>query len=91
MRRASIEGREEVELGYRVAAARWGQGISTEMAEALVGVAREPLGLEEIVAFTLPYNVASRRVMEKVGFRYERDIEWAALAHVLYRQRLVSG
>ena len=91
LRRASIEGREEVELGYRVAAARWGQGISTEMAEALVGVAREPLGLEEIVAFTLPYNVASRRVMEKVGFRYERDIEWAALAHVLYRQRLVSG
>jgi RimJ/RimL family protein N-acetyltransferase len=61
------------------------------MASTLVGLARERLGLEEIVAFTLPHNVASRRVMEKVGFRYERDIEWAGLPHVLYRQRLASS
>jgi [ribosomal protein S5]-alanine N-acetyltransferase len=88
LRRVVIEGRDEVELGYRVAAAWWRRGIATEMASALVGVAREELGLAEIVAFTLPYNVASRRVMEKVGFAYERDIEWAALPHVLYRRRL---
>ena len=88
LRRVQIEGRDEVELGYRVAAAWWGRGIATEMATALVRVARERLGLEEIVAFTLPHNLASRRVMEKVGFRYERDIEWVGLRHVLYRQRL---
>jgi RimJ/RimL family protein N-acetyltransferase len=88
LRRVRIEGRDEVELGYRVAAAWWGRGIATEMAAALVRVARERLGLEEIVAFTLPHNLASRRVMEKTGFRYERDIEWAALPHVLYRRRL---
>jgi [ribosomal protein S5]-alanine N-acetyltransferase len=88
LRRVEIEGREEVEVGYRVAAAWWGRGIATEMARALVGVARDRLGLEEIVAFTLPHNVGSRRVMEKAGFRYEGDIEWARLPHVLYRQRL---
>jgi [ribosomal protein S5]-alanine N-acetyltransferase len=88
LRRVQIEGDDEVEVGYRVASAWWGRGVATEMARALVAVARDPLGLEEIVAFTLPYNVASRRVMEKAGFRYERDIEWAALPHVLYRQRL---
>jgi len=88
LRRAEIEGRQEVELGYRVAAAWWGHGIATEMASALVGVARDRLGLAEIVAFTLPYNLASRRVMEKVGFTYERDIEWAGLPRVLYRRRL---
>jgi [ribosomal protein S5]-alanine N-acetyltransferase len=87
LRRVEIEGQEEVEVGYRVAAAWWGRGIATEMASALVGVARG-LGLPEIVAFTLPENVASRRVMEKAGFAYERDIEWAGLPHVLYRQRL---
>ena len=87
LRRVQIEGREEVEVGYRVAAAWWGRGIATEMASAVVRVARG-LGLPEIVAFTLPENEASRRVMEKVGFTYERDIEWAALRHVLYRQRL---
>jgi [ribosomal protein S5]-alanine N-acetyltransferase len=88
LRHAHVGGRDEVELGYRVAAAWWGRGIATEMAWALVGVARERLGLAEIVAFTLPENRASRRVMEKVGFTYERDIEWAALPHVLYRLRL---
>jgi [ribosomal protein S5]-alanine N-acetyltransferase len=88
LRRVQIDGRDEVEVGYRVAADWWGRGIATEMATALVGVARERLALEEIVAFTLPHNVGSRRVMEKAGFRYERDIEWAALPHVLYRQRL---
>jgi RimJ/RimL family protein N-acetyltransferase len=88
LRHVEIEGRDEVEVGYRVAAAWWGRGIATEMASALVGVARDRLRLPEIVAFTLPENLASRRVMEKVGFTYERDIEWAALRHVLYRQRL---
>ena len=88
LRRVEIEGRPEVEVGYRVAASWWGRGIATEMASALVAVARDRLGLADIVAFTLPYNLASRRVMEKVGFTYERDIEWVALPHVLYRQRL---
>jgi ribosomal-protein-alanine N-acetyltransferase len=89
LRRIEIEGQPEVEVGYRVAVAWWGCGIATEMASALVGVARDRLGLAEVVAFTLPENRASRRVMEKVGFTYERDIEWAALPHVLYRLRLV--
>jgi [ribosomal protein S5]-alanine N-acetyltransferase len=91
LRHVEIERRPEVELGYRVTAAWWGRGIATEMASALVGVARDRLGLAEIVAFTLPWNLASRRVMEKVGFTYERDIEWAALPHVLYRLRLSRG
>jgi [ribosomal protein S5]-alanine N-acetyltransferase len=58
------------------------------MASAVAAVARDRLLFRELVAFTLPENVASRRVMEKVGFTYERDIEWAALRHVLYRLRL---
>ena len=91
LRHVEIEGRPEVEVGYRVTPAWWGRGIATEMASALVGVARDRLRLPEIVAFTLPFNVESRRVMEKVGFTYERDIEWAALPHVLYRLRLAQG
>jgi RimJ/RimL family protein N-acetyltransferase len=52
-----------------------------------VAVAFEQLELLSIVAFTLPDNVASRRVMDKAGFEYERDIMHAGLAHVLYRRR----
>ena len=49
------------------------------------------LGLAEIVAFTLPHNVASRRVMEKSGLTYEKSIEWAGHPHVLYRIRSGSS
>jgi RimJ/RimL family protein N-acetyltransferase len=39
----------------------------------------------DLVCFTLTTNHASQRVMEKVGFRYERDVLHAGLPHVLYR------
>ena len=61
--------------------------LRTELAHACVEVGFEQLGLLEIVAFTLPDNIASRRVMEKAGFRYERDIVHAGLPHVLYRRQ----
>ncbi len=43
----------------------------------------------EIGSWTLPVNLASQRVMEKLGFRYERDCEFAGLLHRFYR--LVAG
>lgn len=45
----------------------------------------EHLELPSLVAFTLPTNVRSRRVMEKLGFTFERDIVWSEQPHVLYR------
>lgn len=43
------------------------------------------LGLFEIASWTLPISLASQGVMEKLGFRYERDFEFAGLVHRLYR------
>jgi [ribosomal protein S5]-alanine N-acetyltransferase len=80
-------GLNDVEAGWAIVPERWGQGLATELAHACVEVAFAHLGLLEIVAFTLPTNVASRRVMEKSGFVYERDIVHAGLQHVLYRRR----
>jgi RimJ/RimL family protein N-acetyltransferase len=80
-------GLNDVEAGWAIMPERWGQGLATELAHACVEVAFEHLDLLEIVAFTLPANVASRRVMEKAGFEYERDIVHAGLPHVLYRRR----
>ena len=54
---------------------------------AAVDVAFGDLGLPDVVAFTLPDNLASRRVMEKTGFSLEREIVHAELAHVLYRRQ----
>jgi RimJ/RimL family protein N-acetyltransferase len=80
-----VGGCDEVEVGWAIVPERWGEGLATEMAAAAAEVAFNDLRLGEIVAFTLPENVASRRVMEKTGFRYERRIVHHGLPHVLYR------
>ena len=72
-------------MGWAVVPQRWGQGLATEMGHLSVHVAFDHLGLDELVAFTLKTNAASEQVMRKLGFHYERDIEYAGLPHVLYR------
>lgn len=76
-----------VEAAWTIVPERWGQGLATELAVASVGVAFDVLDLNEVIAITLPDNHASRRVMEKAGFRYDREIEHVGLTHVLYRRR----
>jgi ribosomal-protein-alanine N-acetyltransferase len=78
-----VNGRGEVEIGWTVARERWGQGIATYLGRDALAVASS-LGLRRIVAFTRTDNAASRRVMDKLGLRYECDFEHAGLAHVLY-------
>jgi RimJ/RimL family protein N-acetyltransferase len=64
----------EVELAYRLGKAHWGRGYATEAAAAWVDHGLTALGLPSIVAVTHPANDASERVLEKVGFRYERPV-----------------
>jgi len=56
-----------VEIGWRLSAAHWGNGYATEAAKRVIKHAFEDLHLNEVVAFTVPNNLRSRRVMEKVG------------------------
>jgi ribosomal-protein-alanine N-acetyltransferase len=83
--RTTVDGEDAVEVAWLIAPHRWGQGLATEMASAAVDAAFGPLGMEELVAFTLTHNTASMRVMERLGFAYERDVVHAGLPHVLYR------
>jgi len=85
LRRVSIDGRPEFALAYAVAADLWGVGLATEASRALIGLVFNRLALADLVAFTLPENVASRRVMEKLGFVIERFFVHANLPHVLCR------
>lgn len=81
----------EVEAGWAIVPERWGEGLGTELARASVAAAFGPVGLNGVIAFALPENIASRRVMEKAGFHYERDIIHAGLPHVLYRHKANDG
>jgi ribosomal-protein-alanine N-acetyltransferase len=62
-----------VELGYTLSKDVWGKGLATEAALASVAFGFERLRLPRIVAIAHPPNRASRRVMEKVGMRFERQ------------------
>ena len=77
----------EVEAGWAIVPERWGQGLATELAGACTHVAFDKLELAEVIAMAIPTNVASRRVMEKARFVYERDLLYKGLGHVLYRAR----
>jgi ribosomal-protein-alanine N-acetyltransferase len=72
-------------VGWTVAGDRWGEGFATELGAASVRHGFEVLGLGDIVAYTLPENRASVRVMEKLGFAFERDVVHTGQPHVLYR------
>jgi len=85
LRNTHVGGNDEVELAYALMPEFWGKGLATEMAQASLKVGFEQLGLVDVVCFTMTTNRASQRVMEKVGFKYERDIIHADLPHVFYR------
>lgn len=85
LNRYQIEGRDEIGLLYAVVADRWNRGLATEMASASLRIGFENLGFPNVASWTLPHNMASQRVMEKLGFRHERAIDYAGLPHRLYR------
>jgi RimJ/RimL family protein N-acetyltransferase len=87
LQRTYVGNQRQVEAGWAIAPERWAQGLATELAIAAVDTGLNALEMPEIIAFTLPDNVASRRVMEKAGFAYEREILRQGLPHVLYRIR----
>jgi RimJ/RimL family protein N-acetyltransferase len=82
-----------VEVGWRLGREHWGMGYATEGARAAVEFGFEELDLTEIVSMTIPDNVRSRRVMEKLGmthdpaddFDHPRLPDWPLRRHVLYR------
>ncbi|PWY55609.1 GNAT family N-acetyltransferase [Legionella qingyii] len=61
-----------VEIGWRLAFSFWGKGYATEGAQAVLNYAFNTLKLKEVVAFTVPENLRSQRVMEKLGMIRDR-------------------
>ena len=85
LRRMELGGQMEVEVGCALLAPFWRQGLASEIIGALVSIVFERLRLPDLVGFALPENRASVRILEKLGFRYEKDIVHAGRPHVLYR------
>ena len=66
---------DDIEIGYFVEPARWGEGIATEAALATRDEAFDRCGLVELIGRCRVENIASARVLAKVGFRRLRLFE----------------
>jgi len=85
LRHLLVDGTDEVELGYGWHPRYWGRGLATEVAKALLQLARDELRIASPVAITLPANIDSQRVLVKAGLIYEREVMLEGLLHLLYR------
>ena len=62
----------EVDLGYRFFKEHWGRGLATEASQAVLAYGVETLQLQRIIGIADVENKASIRVLEKIGFQFER-------------------
>jgi RimJ/RimL family protein N-acetyltransferase len=83
-----------VEVGWRLAREHWGNGYAPEGGRAALKFGFEEIGLDEIVSFTVPANLKSIAVMERLGMQRGADAEFQhprlpdghrLKPHVLYR------
>ncbi|MEX1255436.1 MAG: GNAT family protein [Dehalococcoidia bacterium] len=69
--RRKPENEWEADIGYEMAPEYWGRGYATEAAGAMVDFGFRELGLHRVSSWCIADNVASARVLEKVGLRLE--------------------
>jgi RimJ/RimL family protein N-acetyltransferase len=79
------------EIGWRLARAAWGQGYATEAATLVLRHAFSHLSLPQVVSFTVPANLATLRVMQRIGLTLRGEFDHPRFAeghplrrHVLY-------
>jgi 3-dehydroquinate dehydratase / shikimate dehydrogenase len=84
-----------IEVGWRLDKSAWGHGYAPEGARAALDFAFDRVGLDEVVSMTIPANLPSQRVMQKLGmtrdpaddFDHPHLPDWEHSRHVLYRIR----
>src|SRR5215467_11823666 len=69
------ESLEDVDIGYALLPAFWGKGYAFESASAVMAFGNSAFALDRIVAITSPENDGSIKVLEKLGFRFERMVK----------------
>ena len=70
VRRDSLE---HADIGYSFLPEHWSKGYALEAAAGVLRYARHTLGLGKILAIVSPGNGSSIRLLEKLGFRFERE------------------
>jgi ribosomal-protein-alanine N-acetyltransferase len=85
--RQTVDGVDEIEIGYHVRRDLWGLGLASEAAAACLDYGFERLGAEQLISLIRPENLPSRRVAEKVGLSLWKEVVWRDLPHCVYAIR----
>ncbi|MCB0699175.1 MAG: GNAT family N-acetyltransferase [Chitinophagales bacterium] len=80
-----IKSVDEVDLGYRFKRKHWNKGYATEASIASLDIGFNEYDLDLIVGRTMVDNVASRKVLEKVGMTYWKEFDFEEHPGVYYR------
>ncbi len=81
----------EVDVGFRFLPEYWGRGLATEACRACVDFGFERMGLKRIIALVLPENLASIRVLEKVGMRFDGEVGYEGIVALRYVVEAARG
>jgi [ribosomal protein S5]-alanine N-acetyltransferase len=65
----------EVDVGYAFLPEHWSKGYALESVRGAMAHARDTLGLKRVLAIVNADNDSSIRLLEKLGFRYERKMK----------------
>lgn len=90
----NVNGKPEVELGYRLRRSVWGKGYATEAATAVRNYAFDSLGIKRLISLIDPNNLASIRVAEKLEMVHEADVMLEGYSHpdrMYVIERVVRG
>lgn len=68
---------DDVDIGYALLERYWGNGYAVESAAAVLAYGRDEISLKRIIAITSPDNVASAKLLRKIGLRYEKTFKLA--------------
>lgn len=71
-----LDETDEIEVLYLIAEEQWGKGLATEAALATVEHAFNTVGLEYLVGIVHPENIASRRVLDKIGMTHKGKAQY---------------
>jgi ribosomal-protein-alanine N-acetyltransferase len=77
--------KDEVDLGFRFFQKHWNKGFASEAAQACLNYGFNDLNLKQIVGRAMKANLASFRVLEKVGMRYLKDFDFDGSEGVIYK------
>ncbi|MEW8993276.1 GNAT family N-acetyltransferase [Clostridium sp.] len=66
---------EDIEIFYGLSSEYWGQGLATEAAMAMLHYGFDTIELKRIIAVVNPDNMASKKVIEKIGMKFKGNLK----------------